>query len=384
MAKARRRYIMRQEAKTFLESYPSHDSFERLMANQLLTNMLAEDRLKTLKETFLQAAKNRNDEAAEKLVKLIGKAYSQKEKKIAEGPDGDHHLGKATNRAKRQLYDYLIDVYWQLPDAKVSREFNCSTMLRTKFCILEHIIQDWQTESSFGTLRDIEKSIKAFRFLIAAFRPLSKKRYPHEGESESEIKARGRWVSQEEKDKILGLIRKYDIGFKPEKLAEWLKQPYLPTEFKKALAIARTRNGGPKLTQKDIRNTELLEPFSPEERSSAAIDLYIQFGQKVVILDLKVQKLLEQMKSGDWLNREEIGASECVEDKILFSYPDFNLSSIKITVSLKSDRSRELGRDICGRARRHIEKWKSALEENIKVVLDVLGGKENLKMTLEL
>ena len=233
---------------TFLKKYPYYqrDDFFFVATDVLLTGMADKPRVEKLKVIFVLAAEDHNDETALKCLEFLAKAY------------------RAANKSDKQFHDYLMtEAYWQIPDMKTishghypENDEYVPTMFETKSWILEQVIRDWDT----GLLsRKITKSsISIFRFLIAAFNPLSKKHCPdqRQGESEFELKARGRQVFQKEKDKILKLIRKHDTGFQPEELEEWMNQPWIPYEFEKTLAIARTREGGPDLWRKDIRNAQ--------------------------------------------------------------------------------------------------------------------------------
>jgi hypothetical protein len=181
-------------------------------------------------------------------------------------------------------------------------------------------------------------------------------------------------------NKILELIRKHDTRFKPEELVEWLEQPWIPHKFERILAIARTREGGPDLWQKDIRNTELLKSFSPDDRTEAAIDLYKRHCEIIAGLDEKVQGLFKRMRSDGLVKGEEIGGSEYVlgEEKVSYN----NLFEIIIFIKMGPRYPEGLVRDNFGRAKRHIKKW---LQENRsdKVILNMPGGETDLKLSEE-
>lgn len=376
--------MKREEKETFLGTRPStFKPFEYLIADQLLTDMPDEKRIKKLKEVFILAVRIDNDEAAVKLLKLINKAYQEKEIAIAKGPQGNGHLGRAGQRAIYQFRDWLKEIYWQLPDMKserqASRPVMRPTMLQTKLWILEQIIDSWEPKSRYylrkATRDPAEESLEAFRFLIAAFVPFSKNYQPRPGESKFEIKARGRKVSEEERNKILELLRNQNVVFTPEELEEWLKQPQLPFDFERTLAIARTRKGGAELWRADIRNAQLVKPLSPDGRTEAALDLHNQHCQLIAGVDQKVQELIAQMHTGSFGRAEEIGASEYVLGEIKLGYQ--NLFEFKISVEVAAEHPEGLVRDNFGRAKRHIQKW---LQENRshRVGLHMEGGKTKL------
>ena len=354
---------------TFLEIQPGKDDFFRLLADQFLTPMSGKQRMEKLIEVFLVAAKNYNDEAAKELLIKIEKAH-RKLKLEREGDPG-------------KFIDYLMEVYWQLPGMEVRADTVPSTcrypiMLRTKFRILGEIASGWCPD---WTTREItETSIKAFRFLIAVFNPVSRKNWPRQrpGESEFELKARDRIVSQEEREEIIVLIRRQDVRFNPDELEFWMAQPYLPYEFERILAMARVRKGGHDLWRKDIRNAQLLKSLCPDERTEAAIDLHQSYCQIIADLDRKVQKLLGQMKSDGYLGNEEIGSSEYVlgQEEIIYNNP----FDIIIKIELKPEHPEALVCDNFGRAKRHIKSW---LQNNPsdKVRLSMKGGKTSINLT---
>ena len=336
---------------TFLKKHPyyEHDDFFVLATDIMLTGMADEQLIEKLKAIFLLAAEDHNDKAALKSLELLTKAYDQ-----------------TKGLSDKQLRDYLMtEAYWKIPDMKTishgryhEDDEYVPTMLETKSWILEQVIRDWHVDP---LSRKITKgSIRAFQFLIAAYEPLPYEPLPEDWKTlvknaEFKTKSKGRLVSKDEKDGILGLIRKHDDRFMPKELEEWMKQPWIPNEFEKTLAIARTREGGPDLWRNDIRNAELVEPFSLDNLIPATLELSKRQIKIVADLDQKVQKFLERMRTNEWLAREKIGQSEYVFEDISIEYPPNHHGLIMITIKLKSDSSEELCRDT-GRLRRHINK----------------------------
>lgn len=358
---------------TFLKKYVhyEHDDFFFLATDVLLTEITDKQLIEKLKAIFLLAAEDHNDKAALKSLELLAKAYDR------------------TNRSEKQLHDYLmIEAYWQLPDMKrisTGHRFDDDkfqpSMLKTKSWILEQVIRDWHVDHLSKKIT--KGSIKIFQFLIAAYEPLPEDWKTLVKNAEFKMKSKGRRVSKDEKGEILGLIRKHDDRFRPKELEEWMKQPWIPNEFEKTLAIARTREGGPDLWRNDIRNAELVKPFSPDERTKAAIDLYKRYGDIIAGIDQKVQKLPEQMRTGtdSWSRREEIGASEYVLGKTELIYHD--LFEIIINIVMEPEYSEALVQDNFTRAEVHIQQW---LSQNCsqKVILNMSGGETGLKLNMEL
>lgn len=366
-----------KKEETFLRVRPDSADLFHLRADHYLTLASDKQKIKRLKDVFQIAVENNNDETAKALLVNIKEAYlRQKRTKQEKSPYSE-------------CIDYLMEAYWQLPDMEQRHDVMSANpiMLQTKFWILERVASEWTTE--IMPRKITEKSIAAFRFLIAAFSPLDKEFYPKQrsGESKFELKARGRRVSSKERDKILELIRKQDTGFTPEEIEFWMSQPYLPYQFVKTLAIARTRNGGIDrigrqscIWREDIRNAKLLKPFSPEERTEAAIDLHKRHCKAIVNLDKKVKELLKRMKADkEWDKREKIGASEYTLGDIRIAYE--SLFEIIIHIRVESEHPENLVSDNFGRARRHVKKW---LEENpsMKVTLSMFGGKDEHHIVL--
>lgn len=370
--------------KNFRKYNTEPEDFQRLAVNHLLKEILLETkddqkRIFKIKILFSKAYQNHQDEAGLYLLKLIEKTYELKEKNIAEGPEGDRHLGNAHNRADRQFRDYLMEIYWLLPKMKKiatgqhpEDDELRPTMLQTKFWILEQVVNDWRPKRYAGSITEKEASKKAFEFLVKVYNGIIQS-----NDSKNKFRTNYQWglVSKKEKDKIIELIRSYDSNFKPEELEEWMQYPNLPYDIEKTLAIARNHNGGPKLWRKDIQNAEILKSFSLDERTPTEIELYKKLGQEIATLGNEVKVLIAKMQKNGWAEQDEIGASEYVTGIIKFETID--LTTIVISVQLENDCSKELGDDIHGRARRHIGIWEYRKEKKIQVELKTYTDEEN-------
>ncbi len=360
-----------KKEETFLKTQPGKDDFSHLLADRLLTQMSDKQRIGKLKEVFLFAAQNNNDPTARETLIQIERAYQEMSRKF-------------NDLVMTDFTDYLMGIYWLMPDTEIRADTaqgtrSYSTMLQTKFWILGKIASEWRPD--YMNTKITEESIRAFRFLIAAFKPLRKETWPNQrsGESEFEFKARDRWVSKEEKEKILEMLRGQDDRFKPEELEFWMAQPHLPYEFERILAIARTRKGDQELWRKDIQNAKLVAPFRPGERTEAAINFLLCFGDIIAGIDRKVQELLKQMKASGWVGSEKIGGSEYVlGDVEIDNY--FTLFKISLKIKVESVHPEDLVRDNFGRARRHIEK---CLIENAahQIILNMSGGETEIQLS---
>ena len=128
-----------------------------------------------------------------------------------------------------------------------------------------------------------------------------------------------------------------------------------------------------------MRNAQLLKPFSPDERTEAAINFLLCFGDVIADIDRKVQELLEQMKASGWGSSEEIGGSEYVLGQIkVDNY--FTPFKIRIKIKVESEHPEVLVQDNFGRARRHTEKW---LQENPshQILLFMSGGETDIQLS---
>jgi len=370
--------------KNFRRYNDEPEDFQRLAVNHLLKEILLETkddqkRISKVKILFSKAYQTHQDEAGLYLLKLIEKAYELKEKNIAEGPGGNKHLGNAHYRATRQFRDYLMEIYWQLPDMKRAATDQYPgddelrpIMLQTKFWILEQIANDWRAKRNAGSVIEKKASKRAFKFLIEVYNGIIQ---PNDSKNKSKINSECRFVPKKEKEGIIELIRSCDNNLKPEELEEWMQYPCLPPEIEKTLAIARTRNGGPELWRKDIQNAKILKPFFPDERTPTAMKLYKRFCQEIATLDNEAKALIVKMQESGLAERYEIGASEYVAGTVKFELTD--LTAIIISVQLENDCSKELGDDIHGRARRHIEIWEYSKEKEIEVELKTYTDEEN-------
>lgn len=308
---------MEEKEKTYLEVSSKERDFRLLAADKLLTRMTDEKRTEILKEMFLEAAKNHNDEAANELLKLIDKEYDLEERKIAD--ETDKHYGNADIRANANFYGYLKNVYWDLPDKiKTGEERGCfypyhypihgSTLLKTKVQIIKVCIGRW-AGYSYGRryFEEVdEQSLEIFNFLVDAY------------------SGRGKcYISKEEKEEILKLFReKTDYYFTPEIAEKWLKVPNVPEEIRKIFILARARNGGMKLAERDMKNAEILKPLDVEDRSEAALKLHKRLSAQIKKLDEKTKKLLGNLDREPYRIELDYSDIDSISVKIIFDDKD--------------------------------------------------------------
>ncbi len=376
--------MKKQREETFLRNLRRLDSKSIepscLIIEEFPVEMTDEERIEKLKRFFWLMSKHSNDKAAAEFLTFLEEAYRIKEENIAEGPGGNKHLGNAHDRANRKFRDYLMEIYWQLSNVKRAatgqhpkEDELRPTMLKTKYWILEQIANDWRPKRNAGSITEKEAGKKAFEFLVKVYNGITES---NNSKNKFRTSYQLRLVSKKEKGKIIELIRSCDSNFKPEELEEWMQDPNLPYDIEKTLAIARTRNGGPKLWQRDIQNAEILKLFSLDERTPTAIELYKKFGQEIANLDNEVKTLIAKMQKNGWAEQDEIGASEYVTGIIKFEL--INLTAVIISVQLENGCPKELGDDIYERANRHIDEWEYRKEKKIQVELKVGEEKDEI------
>ncbi|MBI2624305.1 hypothetical protein HYW67_02310 [Candidatus Parcubacteria bacterium] len=358
-----------------------------------------------LAKALLAAAKAHNDQAAKAIVSLMEQSYGLLEVQLLRDRGVPKELRAALERADRMFRDRLLELYWQLPDARLVKDPRWpdtegaetkrhGTLLETKLAMLGSIIQDWKPEPT-------EESVVAFRFMIAAYRPGPAGDDQREGESFAEWKAHGRFVSETEQAGILRLIREH-VGappFSAETIGPWIEQPMVPHEIQQILAMARARRGGPELAKRDIRNAEALAALDWLERTNKrscrpeTLQWIKEQADSIALLDAWLKPLLQAMQpEGGNLasNVRRIGESDYVLGEIRLEFrisqakqvPAVEFGSsrwVEVTIELPADCTEELGRDIFGRARHHIKGWRET-HYDVSVSLVVQGGKANLNL----
>ncbi len=291
--------------------------------------------LQKIEGWMLLARGSYNDETYLDLLQLLEKAYKFAAYDLAEShvdqvDQSRSHWNREEfeqNCARKKFLEKLRELYSKLPRMREiwqNGRHEEIVLAQSRFWILKEVSSEWAPELTPG-------SVKAFQFLVKAFNEMPM----------------GRIADEKYRKDILQLVHdKTGEWFKPEQLEEWLKQPDVPIQIQQKLLIARARNGGPKLTLRDIRNSQFLKEFNLEERSEAAKKLGQKLLQQIAELDHKVMKLIE------------------LRDGVI---------GISLVVNLPPCCSKELGRDIFERTR-----WMCTNGEGINLSLHVEGGTANL------
>ncbi|MBI4385490.1 hypothetical protein HY573_01530 [Candidatus Parcubacteria bacterium] len=369
-----------------------------IIAHQALSGMTAESKLQALGAAFLVAANSHNDGAALALLDALQLVHERTEKARAD-PKTDPVREKARLQGYNNFLAYAWEKYWDLPDARRIQGSHIATghpleveprltLVKTKLRIIGMVGKRW-----FAAAQN-DESIRAFRFLVAAFFGIPwRNALPRERcESEYEFRGQRRFVSAEERDGILRTVRERtdnDFLCPPENVGFWLNLPDVPPEFQKVLAIARARNGGPELAKRDIRNAKLLAGVHElEDRDGRpCLDATRKWIEQqvlsIALLDVWVNTLLTVMQPafGTLGNAaDRIGESDYVLGSIAVTFKFDNSRWITLTVDLPKDCPERLGIDVFGRARCHIEKWRETFYD-VTVDLIVQGGAASLNLT---
>jgi len=344
-------------SKDLLQEFRLWGAAAEFTASHTLVNLPPLERIQTIGALITLGAQLDADGATLELAKRLKTAYEVAAEEIAHPELGSRKSLKdwekermAREIAEVKLKEHLMLLYRGIPQSAEE------TVLNTKLWIIEQIVLCWWKEELWP------ESISAFEFICEAY---------------------GKAVSKKLRDGIQQIIRDRIGGrFKPEYLEQWLEQPHVPENIQQLLVIARARNGGVQFTKRDIRNAKFLKSFQLEECSEAALALLQDFMERVALLDFKIKVLLDEMKKG-WLHKEQIGESEYVDGKISAVFVS-NLLYIHLDVVLPKDCPEPLGRDIYGRAYRHVKKWfdQGHGPKGGTVSLAVHGGKDALKLSV--
>ncbi len=368
----------------FLKVEPSIAGYRDILAQVFLEHLPEAERIVTIEASLLKAAAAHNDDACLKLVELLHDSYHREEHARAEATD--KLFGEAMERAYFRWCEHIERLYWLLPDKRRTGERYSDTerhhiptygptLEKTKLRILDSIIRGWMPELT-------DESRRIFRFVVNCYHPSF---YASPTSKEFE----GKFVSREQEDGIEKLFRgRVGAGsFSANAISQWLMDEEMPQRVREILVFARARSGGWGLAKRDIRNAELLEPFDPDNRSPQAVHLFRAISEKIKEFDQRVAKLLEAMQpknyAASW-ESDKIGASEYVRGTISVTYGPLPVVGrfVGVQVALEDKCPEELGRDIFGRARRHIEAWVKDQRDwpGLLVSLTVRGGMSALEL----
>lgn len=380
---------MPHEQETFLGGIVSQsDPIVFQAAERWFTDLSLRDRMRELETLFLDAAKRYDDDRCCKYLQLMRRTHEARVKELRENwfrartrlSDAlfrdDPYLGRILARRWMRLYGQIPDCKRRMAERDRYQDEHYvqePTLLKTKAVLLGQTVRLWEPEAT-------RESVDAFWFFSAAFRPLRKdaSKYLRYEEPARLTASRGRFVSDAERAAIEGILLNHTSRWEPEAFIPWLDlassnpHRYGQTSFEDVLVkLWRARCDDAKMAEY-LRAWRFAQPFGLGRRSKAAMALHEQACAKIVAFDTAVVTLVGNMKSGSSYGSEKIGMSEFVRGEIDFEFP--LATYVKLVVTIPTDDPEPLGRDVTGRARRHIQKWLEDPENQAyRVQLDVLG-----------
>lgn len=268
-----------------------HDAVKALLIPQVfeiiadlgLTEKAPEQRVDFLEMRLFDAITQGNENIAVGFLDLLESAWQDLAKSRLDGKrpaEVHHHFKELADVNLRRLY-------WLLPQYHTEQEADSGGMMRNiksvrkpvfvkfKLAIIKRVILGWNHEPN-------EKSIRTFRFLIAAFKPQPRELQRLPGESDDEMSARGRYVSDEEQEKILNLMRNHiREDFTDKDLKQWLNQPNIPEEIWRKLANEWARKVPREEFMRNLNFAGILDeaPAHSDAKFTSVIMLLQDIGQ---------------------------------------------------------------------------------------------------------
>ncbi|MDP3769554.1 MAG: hypothetical protein U1A23_03845 [Candidatus Sungbacteria bacterium] len=265
---------------------------------KLLESMTPEKRVERIKDIIADYVAKFEDEPVLSWLKILQNEYETQSAK-SEDP---WKLLPQKEAGLISFRSYLRELYWELPSiqtigdpwASYSYNFKGTPVMAfpiTRKWMLERIIAEWESDPN-------QNSISTFRFLIAACNPLSKDFPPRKGESEYELRARGRNLIPAEKKMIWELIKNHTGStFFPGILETWMSLPLVPHEIQQILAKAWVRNGGWQALPRILKRSDILASIAIENYSSEAVMTLREWIDPLLRFDQQVQRLVTMLRS---------------------------------------------------------------------------------------
>jgi hypothetical protein len=250
------------------------------VAKSLLAGRSHEERHALLHDLALAAAKTHQDEQLLVLLQMKRK-LTEESAKAEFATRMEYQYSHERERAAESAADaryraYIADLFWQLPDSRQEQTYvrdqdgsryedglqRVQTLVTTKARIFRELLGEWSYQAT-------EKSVHAFRRAIAMGWPLSAQfKQLFAGESDSELRARGRFVGQDEQKQYSTAVREHLGRFDSYEVkkhgadavfAPWLAQQRVPEDIEKMLVVARAKMGGIEMARRDVRYASVLD-----------------------------------------------------------------------------------------------------------------------------
>lgn len=264
---------------------PSHNNLKDGI-EKLLESMSPEKRVERIKDIIADYVAKFEDESVLAWLKILLNEYETQS------------LNKEAGLICFRVY--LRELYWKLPSSKVYVHIPFIAFPIAKKWILEHIIAEWEPNPN-------QHSISIFRFLIAACNPLHRVVPPREGESEYELKARGRELVPAEKKMIWELIKNHTgPAFLSGTLEVWMRLPWVPHEIQEILAKAWVRNGGWQELPRVLKRSDIFGLTAAEDYSSGAKMALHRWFEPLLTFEKQVCRLVDMLRSRSDIPEEVI------------------------------------------------------------------------------
>jgi hypothetical protein len=193
--------------------------------------------------------------------------------------------------AVAEFRDYLERVFLRLP----MRIWN---MPKTVLFIVDRCINDWEPEPAAA-------SMHSFRRLIAIGWPVFDEKEPRrDGESNIELRVRGRVTGAHLQKSILNIVRRrltswfhsdFARQYGPDAtFGPWLAMSNIPDDLRDTIVMARAKAGGHNMALQDIRNRELLNGV-PESGRQIIDRILMPMRRAVIEYDELLERLFKHL-----------------------------------------------------------------------------------------
>ncbi|OHA65501.1 MAG: hypothetical protein A2672_00505 [Candidatus Wildermuthbacteria bacterium RIFCSPHIGHO2_01_FULL_49_22b] len=358
--------------KTFEWATPGSTNVGTIACDMWLQSLEPAERLGTVKELFLEAARQHDDKAAVAILGLLKKAFENFF--FSEQVEGEEWTRKERARkfAERCFISYLAAQFFTLPKSRATGSTvwdgrkevpeYVETLVELKCQIGRSIGFEWQPKVHEGA------SLSAFNFFVRLAGDYSRKtglpelpwECPDDYHEMSREVGEAIWsaLTARTSSKVYGSDGgHWDWDF-------WIRQPRLPEKVLLELAKARAISQEGTSVLATVEREELLAQIykgkeGARDVSDGAMDTLRIYVQELALADHLISALVNMMTSGHW-DWHKIGKSEFVPAKFTWVLAR-NLEHVDLIGILdKSEKWAEvpgLLDDVQGRIRRAINQW---------------------------
>lgn len=255
---------------------------EAHLANQLLSEKFPSDRVAALAAFLLEAARWGNEQVAMQAFRWLEQAWEEWVEECRRGYDGTEHKTFFAG-LRANILERCIELYAAIPED----EEGYPTCRDVKVGIIQKVARTfWESERT-GT------SMRAFSFLIAMGYPVGKGN-PVEGHApDVRIRFADKKVNKDECVAVEAAIREKVGQWGVADIEHWFtdwNNPTVPSVVRDLFALARGRNGGRMLMQRDLEAHAFLRNLDCENRSPAALTAHGEYCMKLAAFDARFRK----------------------------------------------------------------------------------------------